>query len=290
MGRLVRAISEDGGVMCCAVDMTDVVSEAERIHKTSAVVTAALGRLLTAASMMGTSFKGERDSVTLRLSGDGPAGVVTAVADCYGNVKGYAQNPVVEIPLNAFGKLDVAGAVGRSGTLTVSKDLGMREPYIGQTPIVSGEIAEDMTHYYAVSEQTPTVCSLGVLVNPDLTVRAAGGFLVQLLPGADEGCIDRLEENIRRMDAVSSSIRDGKTPEDLAFLALYGFMPQILEHSHVCYSCACSRERMERALISLGRGELLQMAEEQPITELCCQFCGKKELFTPEELRNLAEK
>lgn len=290
MGKLIRAISEDGGVMCCAVDSTDAVSEAERIHKTSAVVTAALGRLLTAASMMGAALKGEQDSVTIRMAGGGPAGSIVAVADSRGNVRGYAQNAIVEIPLNQYGKLDVAGAVGREGTLTISKDLGMREPYIGQTPIVSGEIAEDMTHYYAISEQIPTVCSLGVLVNPDLTVCAAGGFLVQLLPGAMEDEIDRLEENIRKMDPVSSMLRDGKTPEDIAKLALDGFSPQILDESMIGYRCSCSRERMERALISMGREELCRMAEEQPEAELNCHFCGKREIFTSAELRALAQR
>ena len=194
MNNLIRVIARDGSVMCCAVDSTKIAAEAERIHKTSATVTAALGRLLTAGSMMASMLKNPEDSVTLRLSGGGPAGKFTVVADGTGMVKGDVENPVVEIPLNQYGKLDVAGAVGKEGSLTVIRDLGFAQPTIGSVPIVSGEIAEDVTYYYAVSEQIPTVCSLGVLVNPDLSVASAGGFLVQLLPGADDSVIDRLEE------------------------------------------------------------------------------------------------
>lgn len=289
MGKLVRTISTDGSAICIAVDSTDAVAAAEQIHHTSATVTAALGRLLSAASMMGVMLKGEDDSVTLRLAGNGPAGTLLAVSDSRGNVRGYPANPIVEIPLNAYGKLDVASAVGREGALYVIKDLGLKEPYIGQTPIVSGEIAEDITHYYAVSEQTPTVCSLGVLVNPDLTVRAAGGFLVQLLPGADDGTIDRLEENINRMAPISSLIRDGLTPQQVAFQALDGFEPQVLSEGEMEYRCDCSRERVVRALLSLGREELLSMAQEQEDTEVCCHFCNKKRHFSSQELRDLAE-
>lgn len=289
MGKLVRAISSNGEVFCCAADTTDLAAEAERIHHTSAVVTAALGRLLTAASMMGSLLKGDQDSLTLRLSGDGPAGTVVAVGDARGNAKGYVQNPIVEIPLNAYGKLDVAGAVGRHGTLTVSKDIGLKEPYIGQTPIISGEIAEDITQYYVVSEQTPTVCALGVLVHPNLTVLAAGGLLAQLLPGASDDTVDRLEENIRKLDAVSSMIRDGFTPESIAQLVLEGLSPQTLDVRQVGYHCGCTRERMERALISLGKQELDKMAAEEPQIEMNCHFCGKKETFTPEQLRQFIQ-
>ena len=190
MGKLVRCISEDGTLTVMALDSTDIVAEAERIHQTSAVTSAALGRLLTAASMMGDQLKGADHSVTLRLNGGGPAGTVLAVADSRGNARGYVGEPIVELPLNAKGKLDVAGAVGVEGTLTVVKDLGMKEPYVGQIPLVSGEIAEDITQYFAASEQIPTVCALGVLVNPNLTIRRAGGFLIQLLSTADDAVID----------------------------------------------------------------------------------------------------
>ena len=289
MGTLIRALSGDGSVVCHAVDSTDIAAKAEQIHATSATVTAALGRLLTAASLMGSQLKGEKDSITLRLNGDGPAGVLIAVSDCAGNVRGYVENPVVEIPLNQYGKLDVAGAVGRQGNLFVMRDLGLKEPYIGQTPIVSGEIAEDITYYYATSEQIPTVCALGVLVNTDLTVISAGGFLLQLLPGASEECIKRLEAAVNQLPPVTRLIADGATPKDIAFLALDGFSPTVVEERQVAYRCNCSRERVEKALVSVGKEELYQMAAEQPVTEVDCHFCNKKYRYSPEELRALAD-
>ena len=233
MAQIVRTISRDGGVVCSAIDSTDIAAEAERIHKTSATVTAALGRLLTAGSLMGSMLKKKEESITLRLSGGGPAGLLLVVSDGEGNVRGTVDNPVVEIPLNSYGKLDVAGAVGREGTLSVVKDLGLKDPYVGQVPIVSGEIAEDITHYYAVSEQIPTVCALGVLVNPELTVRAAGGFLVQLLPGATEEEITRLEENVKALPAISKMIDSGMTPEEIAKKVLAGFEPEVLDRFEV---------------------------------------------------------
>lgn len=207
MSRLIRAISENGGVLFCAVDSTDIVREAERIHKTSAVTSAALGRLLTAASMMGVMLKSEKDSLTLRIKGGGPSGTVLAVSDGAGNVRGYVEQPVVELPPRADGKLDVGGAVGRDGTLSVVKDLGMKEPYVGQVPLVSGEIAEDITAYYAVSEQTPTVCALGVLVDRDLSILTAGGYLLQLLPGASDAEITHLEQNVAALPSVTELLR-----------------------------------------------------------------------------------
>ena len=215
MGKTVRMISDDGLLTVMATDSTDTVAKAENIHKTSAVVTAALGRLLTAASMMGSVLKGKDDSLTLRLNGGGPVGSVIAVSDSEGNVRGYVSEPVVEIPLNNKGKLDVSGAVGKDGTLTVMKDLGLKEPYIGQINIVSGEIAEDITAYYAQSEQTPTVCALGVLVNPDLTVRAAGGFIIQLLPAAGEETIEKVERCLEGIDSVTNMLTSGLTPEGI---------------------------------------------------------------------------
>lgn len=287
MGKIVRTISRDGLVMCCAVDSTDAVSRMEQIHKTSAVVTAAEGRLLTASSMIGTMLKNTKDSVTLRMEGKGPAGMLIAVSDGTGNVKGYVGNPVVEIPLNSKGKLDVAGAVGTDGFLYVIKDLGMKEPYVGQVPIVSGEIAEDITNYYATSEQIPTVCGLGVLVNPDLSVAAAGGYLLQLLPGADEETISHVEENIKKMLPVSTMIRQGMTPEEIAFKALDGFEPNIIDEYEMGYVCDCSRARVERALISLGVKELKELEEDEQPIEIGCQFCDKKYHFTKNDIRNL---
>ena len=289
MGKLVRTISHEGGVICVAVDSTDAIAKMEKYHKTSAVITAAEGRLLTAASIMGTTLKSKDDSLTLRMEGNGPVGHLIAVSDGSGNVKGYMTNPVVELPLNSKGKLDVAGAVGTNGFLYVIRDMGMKEPYIGQVPIVSGEIAEDITSYYAVSEQIPTVCGLGVLVNPDLSVKAAGGFLVQLLPGATDEEIDMLEANISKLKPVSQMIEEGMTPQEIAFKVLDGFEPEVLDEYDMDYVCNCSRERVERALISIGKKELLAMAEEDQPVEVGCQFCDKKYVFTRHQLKELAK-
>ena len=287
MGKIIRAIAEDGSVMVCAIDSTDIINKAEQIHQTSAVITAALGRLLTAASMMGAMLKGEQDSLTLRMAGDGPAGSVIAVSDSKGNVRGYVGNSVVEIPLNNKEKLDVAGAVGSNGTLYVIKDIGLREPYVGQVPIISGEIAEDITNYFAVSEQTPTVCALGVLVNPDLTIKSAGGFIAQLLPGADDESITKLENNINKIDAVTKMIADGKTPEEISTIVLDGFHPQILDTMEVDYICRCSKDKYKKALAAIGREELTDIIEKDKQAEVVCHFCNKRYQFNKHELQNI---
>lgn len=286
MGRIVRTISADASVVCSAVDGRDIAARIEQIHKTSAVCTAALGRLALGASLMGFGLKGENDSITLRMSGGGPAGALIAVADSRGNVKAYIQNPVVELPLNSVGKLDVRGAVGTDGTLSVIKDLGLKEPYSGQIPIVSGEIAEDITSYLATSEQVPSVCALGVLVNPDLTVAQAGGFLIQLLPFAPEEAIDTIERNIKDMKSVTAMLSDGMSAEDIAMKALEGLDPNVLDDFEVNYVCDCSKERVERALISLGRDELAELAKDE-VTEVRCHFCDKVYHFTSEEIKSL---
>ena len=288
MGNLYRAISADGSAFAAVLDAKDIVSEIEHIHKTSAVVTAALGRLSIAASLMGYMLKGEEDSITLRIDADGPAGQLVAVADSHGNVKSCVTNPVVEIPLNSAGKLDVAGAVGRDGTLSVVKDMGMREPYVGVIPLVSGEIAEDIASYYATSEQIPTVCALGVLVDTDLSVKSAGGFLVQLLPFADEKCIDQIEKNVSAMRPVSALLSEGVTPEQIANMLLEGLEPNELDSAKPVYKCDCSRERTERVLISIGRQELESIAAEGKDTAVSCHFCGKEYVFTPQEISRLA--
>lgn len=284
MGKLIRAIAENGSAVCWALDSRDMVGELERIHQSSAVVTAAAGRLLTAAAIMGSMLKGEKDSVTLRVAGDGPVGSLVAVADALGNAKAYAVNPVVEIPLNQHGKLDVSGAVGKNGNLVVVKDLGLKEPYVGMIPLVSGEIAEDITSYFATSEQIPTVCALGVLVNPDLTVQAAGGFVLQMLPGAGEEDISRVEENTRKLPPITKMLASGMTPEEIAFKALEGLSPQLLDTRTVEYRCGCSRQRVRDALLSLNPDELRAMAEEDGKAEVCCHFCTQRYLFSKEEL------
>ncbi len=288
MGKLIRCITSDGLVMATAVDTTDIVAKAEQIHSTSAVVTAALGRLLTAASMMGNMLKSEGNSITLRLAGNGPVGSVIAVSDWEGNVRGYVTRPVVELPLNNKGKLDVAGAVGKEGNLYVLKDIGMKEPYNGCIPLVSGEIAEDITAYYAVSEQIPTVCALGVLVNPDLTVKAAGGYIIQLLPAAGNDTIDLLEKGIKDIKPVTTLLSEGKSPLDILKIALSKFEVEQLYEQDIEYRCNCSAERVEKALLTLGKEELLKMSEEMPEVEMQCHFCDKVYKFSKEKVKKLA--
>lgn len=288
MGKLIRCITSDGLVMATAVDTTDVVAAAEQIHGTSAVATATLGRLLTAASMMGNMLKGADNSITLRVSGDGPIGSVVAVSDSRGNVRGYVTNHVVEIPLNEKGKLDVGGAVGK-GSLYVLKDLGMKEPYNGCIPLVSGEIAEDITSYYATSEQIPTVCALGVLVNPDLTVKSAGGYIIQLLPAAGDDTAELVEKGIMDIPSVTNMLLNGKTPLDMIKLALKEFEVEELYSEDISYKCNCSEERVKSALVSLGSKELDDMADEMPEIEVKCHFCDKVYKFTPEEIKKMSK-
>lgn len=286
MAKLIRTITDDGLVFAAAIDSTDIVAHMEQIHSTSAVITAALGRLLTAAAMMGNMLKGKDDTITIRVNGGGPAGSLIAVADSDGNVRGYPQNAVVELPLNSKGKLDVGTAVGKNGTLYVLKDLGLKEPFAGHINLVSGEIAEDITAYYAISEQIPTVCALGVLVNPDLTVKAAGGYIIQLLPAADDETICKVEEGLKGLPSVTQMISMGLTPMDMVKKALSKFNVELLDEYEPSYKCNCSKARTEKALISIGKEELLKLADEGD-TEIKCHFCNKAYTFTPKEVRNL---
>ncbi len=287
MGKLIRCLTRDATVMAMFLDSKDIVAEAERIHKPSAVATAALGRLLTAASMMGVMLKGERESLTLKLGGGGPIGTVMAVSDSHGDVRGYAQNPIVEIPLKPNGKLDVSGAVGLDGQLYVMRDTGDAEPYIGCIPLVSGEIAEDITNYYATSEQTPTVCALGVLVNPDLTVQVAGGLLLQLLPFCPSEVIDRIEVNIAKLEPVTTMLAKGMTPEDIIAIALDGMEFDVLDTYEPAYRCACSHKKVEGALLALPREERLELPDESGTAEVTCRFCDRVYRFTREDLEAL---
>ena len=289
MGRIIRTISADASVVASAIDGKDIVGEIEKIHKTSAVVTAALGRLALGTSLMGFGLKGDKDTITVRINGDGPTGMLMAVADSKGNVKAYVNNPVVELPLIKYGKLDVGTAVGRNGTLSVSKDLGLKEPYIGQVPIFSGEIAEDITSYLATSEQVPTVCALGVLVNPDLTVNQAGGYLIEVLPFAQDSVIDTIEKNVNSLPSVTNMFLSGMSAQDIAMKVLEGLEPNVLDDFEVNYKCDCSRERVERALISVGKDELNKMAEDE-VTKVECHFCNKVYGFTSEEIKKLIKK
>ena len=288
MSNLIRGLSENGGVVFCGVNSTEIVRKAEQLHKTSATCSAALGRLLTGAAMMGSMLKDDRDTVTLRVSGNGPAGVLIACTDGTGNVKGCIDNPLVELPLKENGHLDVGGAVGRDGVMTVIRDNRLqKEPTVGQVPLVSGEIAEDLTSYYAYSEQIPTVCALGVLVDTNLTIACAGGYLIQLLPGATDAEITQLEQNIAAMPSVTELLRAGKTPEDMMELALKGFHPNVLDEREVAYQCDCSEERTEGMLLSLGKKELEKLRDEDPHCEVVCHFCHTKYQF---DLNKLVKK
>ncbi len=287
MGKLVRLISRDGDLTIIATDSTNIVREAHRIHGTTNVCSAALGRLLTAASLMGATLKGEDNSLTLRMNGGGPAGSVIAVSDYMGNVRGYISNPAVSLPLNVKGKLDVAGAVGTDGTLTVMKDLGLKEPYIGQTPIISGEIAEDITSYFAVSEQIPSVCALGVLCAPKTEeIITAGGFLIQLLPTATDETIDKVEKGIVGIPSVTRMLTDGLSSKEIAQKVLPEFSLEVLDESETEYRCNCSKQRVETALISMGAEELRKMSEDET-TEVCCHFCDKKYIFSSDEISRI---
>lgn len=291
MGKLIRCITSEGAIMVSAVDSTDIVAASEQIHKTSAVVTAALGRMLTAASMMGNMLKGEKNSISIKIDGGGPAGAITVSADSVGNVRGYAVNPVVEIPLKPNGKLDVSGAVGTDGNLYVVKDLGLKEPYSAFVPIASGEIAEDITSYYATSEQIPTVCALGVLVNPDLTVRKAGGYILQLLPFTEDEIITRLEENLTKVKPVSVLLDEGMDIEDIVRDVLQGFEVEVIYSQEVEYKCKCSREKVEATLAGLGEDELKQMlADEIPTVDVTCHFCETTYSFSKNDIEKILKK
>lgn len=289
MDNFCKVLTKDGMVRALALDATEIVEQARRIHETTPVMTAALGRTLAAASMLGSLLKSPKDTLTLQIKGDGPAGGIMTVSDAEGNVRGYPGNPDVDLPLNEKGKLDVAGAIGREGTLTVIKDLNLKEPYIGRTPIVSGEIAEDVTHYLMVSEQTPSAVALGVLVDRDWSVKKAGGFLIQLMPGADELTITKLEWAIAHTAPVTELLEQGLSPEDILRRLLEEFEVEVLERGEKSYRCDCSRERVERVLISMGAKELETLAREQEVTEVGCQFCTQKYRFTSEELLNLVD-
>ncbi len=276
--------------MVSAVDSTDIVARAEQIHGTSAVITAALGRMLTAVSMMGNMLKGKDNSISLKIDGGGPAGAITVSADSTGNVRGYAQNNIVEIPLKPNGKLDVSGAVGTNGNLFVVKDLGMKEPYNGFVPIVSGEIAEDITSYYATSEQIPTVCALGVLVNPDLTVKKAGGYILQLLPFTEDEIITKIENNLARVKPVTQLLDEGMDIEDIVRDVLEGFDVEVIYTQEVEYKCKCSREKIETTLQGLGKKELEGMLKDLPQVDVKCHFCNTDYSFSKTDIQNILKK
>lgn len=288
---LVRGNSMDGAIRVFSTVTTELVNEAHKIHDTNPVATAALGRLLSGAVLMGAAgLKNESDSLTLQINGDGPLGRLVAVTDSSLRVRGYVHNPYVDLPLNSKGKIDVGGGVG-AGDLSVIRDLGLKEPYIGRIPLVSGEIAEDLTYYYAKSEQIPTAIALGVLVDTDNSVKAAGGFMLQLMPEATEDMAEKLEKILAELPSVTEMISGGMGAMDIAFRVTDGFS-MLMENKTVSpeYKCKCSKERMERALISIGKEEIQSIIDEQGEAEMCCQFCNSKYTFGKDELLSILAK
>lgn len=283
---IVRATAANAQIRAFAANTKEMVEEARRIHNTSPVVTAALGRLLTGGAMMGAMQKGEEVLLTLQVSGDGPLKGMTVTADARGNVKGYAIEPQVMLPPSKAGKLDVGGAVGK-GSLRVIKDMGLKEPYVGQTVLQTGEIAEDLTYYFATSEQVPSSVGLGVLMEKDNTVKQAGGFILQLMPFAEEEVIAKLEQNLSDFTSVTRVLDEGKTPEEMLGLLLSGLDLEITDTRPAAFCCNCSRERVERAIISIGRKEIREMIEEQKPISVNCHFCNREYSFSPAQLKEL---
>ena len=289
MSKLVRCITTDGLVMGAAIDSTDIVRKAQELHRTTPVITSALGRMLTGASIMGNKLKENNASLTLRINGGGPAGSIIAVSDSKGNVRGYAQQPGLRIMPNAKGQLDVARAVGKDGTVTVIKDYGYGQPYCTQTPLITGEVAEDLTAYYAISEQVPTIFCIGVHFDEKWRMDKAGGLLIQLLPAADHREIEKLEEMLKTMPPVTQMLLEGNTPEQILARTLPGFELEIFDSQEVVYRCDCSRERVENAFLTMRPDEIRGLADESGKAEVVCHFCNQKYYFTQERLNELAE-
>lgn len=284
--KITRAITSDGSARLFFINSTAIVQKAHQIHGTSKTMTAVLGRALSAASMMGCMLKDKTSSFTLRFNGDGPAGAIICVSDYIGNVRGYAQNPEIELPPNSEGKLDVSSAVGE-GTFYVIKDFGTGEPYVGMCEIVSGEIAEDITHYFAVSEQTPTVCALGVRCNTDNSCNCAGGYILQLMPGAEEATISQIEKNILSIPSISSEIAAGKSDIEIISQLFTNLEFEIFDEIPIEYRCTCNREKYLQNLASLGNDELDDMIKENVPAEIICRFCNTQYLFSIQELESL---
>ena len=283
---IVRATAADARIRAFACTTKELVEKARQAHNTSPVITAALGRLLSAGAMMGSMLKGDDDLLTIQVKGDGPAGGLTVTADSKGSVKGYANVPDVILTANAIGKLDVAGAVG-NGYLSVIKDMGLKEPYVGQTQIQTGEIAEDLTYYFATSEQVPSSVGLGVLMDKDNTVRQAGGFIIQLMPFAEDEVITKLEENLSNVSSVTKMLDEGNTPEKMLEILLEGLEPEITDTIPAEFNCNCNKKRVEKALISIGKTEIKSMIDDGEEIEVNCQFCNSHYKFSIDELKDI---
>ncbi|MCQ2542256.1 MAG: Hsp33 family molecular chaperone HslO [Lachnospiraceae bacterium] len=284
--RIIRATAADSMIRAFVADTRELVNTAYTKHHTSPVVTAALGRLLTAGAIMGITQKSESDLLTIKIDGSGPIGHIMVTADYQGRVKGYSAENIVDIPLKPNGKLDVSGALG-VGVLTVIKDMGLKEPYVGTTELVSGEIAEDLTYYYMVSEQVPSSIGLGVLVDTDYSVKYAGGFMIQLMPFATDEVIDKLEANLSKVTSVTNLLGEGKSLEDILGILLEGLDPEVVDEVEPSFYCSCSKERVSRALASLGKDELNSMIEDAQPINVHCDFCNSDYEFTPDELKEL---
>lgn len=284
--RIIRATAGDGYIKMAVITAKDTVQRGCSVHGCSPTASAALGRLLCAASLMGNMMKEENATLTLRVNGGGIAGSVVAVSDSAGNVRGYIENPAADLPTRQDGKLDVGGIVGRDGTLTVSRDIGLNEPYVGSTELVSGEIAEDLTAYLLESEQVPSACALGVLVDTDKSIKAAGGFIVQLMPGAPDELIDKLEENITMMDALTTILAEDGL-EAVFEQVLKGLEHHIVGEDEIGYRCKCSRERVASAILGIGKDELESMVSEGKDVDVSCQFCDTVYTFTPDDISDL---
>lgn len=289
MDEIIRAVTGDGAIRCFAAVTTDMADEARKIHNTSPLATAALGRLITAAAMMGSMMKGENDSLTIQVDGGGPLGKLVAVSDSSARVKGYVTNPDVWLPLKN-GKLDVGGGVGKDGLLGIIRDFGLKEPYVGKVSLATGEIGDDIALYYARSEQIPAVVALGVLVDKDLSVKAAGGIIIQVMPEATEEQVKKLEDMVSAMKPVTQMLEDGFLAEDMAAVALDGFMSYTMESQNTRYECDCSKERIERAVYSLGKTEIEDIIEKQGNAEISCYFCNKSYIINEDELKKMLNK
>lgn len=284
---IIRGIDKKGNFRLFVASSTNLVEKARRIHNTSPTSTAALGRALTAAAMMGVAMKGEKDSLTFKIKGDGPIGNIVTVANSKGEVKGYVDYPYADMPSRSDGKLDVGAVVGKNGKLAVIRDLGLKEPYSGQSKLVSGEIAEDLVHYFYLSEQQPSAINLGVLVDKDISVKAAGGYILQLLPNVEEESIDKIEEILKKAKPISTLIDEGLTPEEIMEELFGQFEMEILDKIYIEYKCSCHREKIEGILLSLGKKDINDIIEEDGQAEIVCHFCNKKYQFTKDDLLKL---